>query len=211
MRWRWILALCLCSILWTTASAADKLAGVRIDAVYEGATSVGALSAGTLWAAGDRSRLDFDAGPGRRGRILRNGRHAWLLLSSSDRALPADHLRLGALVQLDVRRPCWSLGFACEATGTRRIAGRLAQGWRYRNAGHAGPDGTDVGEFWIDGEHGLLLAYKGNDLGRHTHRMEATRVQVAPIPADTFEPPEALRIEIQQAENRADRLRSRQP
>jgi len=195
------------------AAFAAELPDVRIDAVLEGggiarATNPGDVAAETIWIKGGRVRVDFDAGEGRRGRILRGGSgHAWLLMSTSHRGLPADNVRLGAITRLDPQQPCRDLPFDCERVETRAIAGRQAQGWRYRYAGQAGPDGTDSGTFWLDSEHGLLLSFMAQDLGGRQHRMETTAIRFGDLPQETFAMPESLRKETGRAESRADELR----
>lgn len=192
--------------------AAD-MPDVKVQALLSGTgthsvSNPDGMAAETIWLKGDRVRVDFDAGQGRRGRILRDGRgHAWLFMSTSGRALPARHISIGAITRLDPARPCWGLGFACASTADRVIAGRPAQGWRYRHAGQSGPGGTDSGEFWIDAEYGVLLAYKGKDVGERNHLMEATAIEFQPLPAATFEPPAAVRQEIEDADRHADALR----
>jgi hypothetical protein len=201
-------------LLAAPARAAD-LPNVKINAVLDGsgirtATNPDGVTAETIWIKGSRVRVDFDAGPDRRGRILRGGDHAWLLMSSSDRALPADHVRIGAITRLDPDKPCWDLGFACERVEDRHIAGRQASGWRYRHAGQAGPGGSDSGVFWIDTQYGLLLAYKAQDLAEKPQRMEATTVGFAKIDDDTFALPKSLRSDVRKADARADTLRQYQ-
>lgn len=199
------------ALLGSVAHATD-MPDVKIDAVLEGGgIGMSARRAGvageTIWIKGDKARVDFDAGAGRRGRILRGGGHAWLLMSTSSRALPADHVRMGAITRLDVRKPCWNLGFPCTPVENRRIAGRLAHGWRYHHAGHAGPDGTDSGVLWIDAEYGLLLAFNAKDAAEQTHRMETTAIVFGPLPDDAFALPESIRLEVKKADSRADDLR----
>jgi len=192
--------------------AAD-MPDVKVQAVLSGVATGGTANPGgvaaeTLWLKGDRVRVDFDAGQGRRGRILRDGRgHAWLFMSTSDRALPAQHVPIGAITRLDPAQPCWKLGFACDKVGQRVIAGRQAEGWRYRHAEQSGPGGTDSGTFWIDAQYGLLLAFQGKDVGEHARRMETTAVDFQAIPDDTFKAPEAVRQDIENADRRADALR----
>ncbi len=189
---------------------------VKIDAVLEGSGIGGAanpdgVAAQTIWIKGNKVRIDFDAGEGRRGRILRGGSgHAWLLMSTSHRALPADNVKLGAITRLDPQQPCQDLPFYCESVETRDIAGRQAQGWRYRHAGQAGPDGTDSGAFWIDAEYGLLLSFKAKDLGGRQHRMETTAIHFGDLPQETFDLPESLRRDIDRAESNAEGLRGYQ-
>jgi hypothetical protein len=199
----------IAAVLALPVRAADT-PDVKIQAVLGGVLTRDAdgVAAETIWLKGNHVRVDFDAGQGRRGRILRDGHgHAWLFMSTSDRALPAQHVRIGAITRLDPAQPCWALGFACEKVDERVIAGRLAQGWRYRHAEQSGPGGTDSGVFWIDAEYGLLLAFKGKDLGERARRMETTAVDFQALPVATFEPPEGLRQEIDDADRRADGLR----
>lgn len=202
----------MAGVLALPAHAGD-MPDVKVQAVLDGTGTGGAanpdgVAAETLWLKGDRVRVDFDAGQGRRGRILRDGRgHAWLFMSTSDRALPARNLKIGAITRLDPAKPCWELGFACEKVDDRIIAGRLAHGWRYRHAEQSGPGGTDRGVFWIDAQYGLLLAFNGRDLGEHARRMETTALDFQAIPAATFEAPAGIRQEINDADRRADALR----
>lgn len=213
-RWwhRWLAAWVLAGAFALPVQAAD-VPDVKIQAVLSGVAarstdSSDGVAAETIWLKGDRVRVDFDAGQGRRGRILRDGHgHAWLFMSTSDRALPARNVKIGAVTRLDPAKPCWELGFACEKVGDRIIAGRLAHGWRYRHAEQSGPGGTDSGVFWIDAQYGLLLAFNGKELGEHARRMETTALDFQAIPAATFEAPEGIRQEIDNADRRADALR----
>lgn len=166
------------------------------------------VAAETIRIKGGSLRVDFDAGEGRRGRILRKGsRHAWLLMSTSHRALPADHVSIGKMSQLDPMHPCWEPNLSCEKVEDRQVAGRQAHGWRYRHAEQNGPDGTDSGVFWIDAQYGFLLSYKGKDLTGKAHRMETTSIRFAKLSDDDFSLPEAVRTDIEKADSRAASLR----
>ncbi|MHB1057445.1 MAG: hypothetical protein ACYC0F_06150 [Rhodanobacter sp.] len=200
---------CALLLAWAAMAPAAELPDVKIEAVVQGGAGArdGGVAAETVWIKGERVRVDFDAGKGRRGRILRGGGHAWLLMSTSSRALPADHVRIGAITRLDPQRPCWDLGFACSPAENRRVAGRLANGWRYRHAGRDGPGGTDNGVFWIDAQYGLLLAFQAQDLGLKPHRMEATAVHFAKLSDDAFALPESIRMDVKKADSRARALR----
>ncbi|HEX7732935.1 MAG TPA: hypothetical protein VF415_09835 [Rhodanobacter sp.] len=151
----------------------------------------------TIWLKGDHVRVDFDGGPRLRGRILRNGAHAWLLQPGVDRVLPADHVTLGSLTRLDPQKPCWNLGFTCERVDDRLIAGRRASGWHYSHAGHAGPNGTDSGVFWIDAQNGVLLAFDARDTGRRDYRMDTVTIDFTDLPNTTFEPPQGMRTALE--------------
>lgn len=213
MSWRGLLASCAAAGALASPVQAADVPDVKIQAVLGGVAARGAdspdgVAAETVWLKGDRVRVDFDAGQGRRGRILRDGHgHAWLFMSTSDRALPARNVKIGAITRLDLAQPCWELGFACAQVDDRTIAGRLAHGWRYRHAGQSGPGGTDSGVFWIDAQYGLLLAFKGKDAGEHARRMETVAVDFQTIPAAAFAAPEGIRQEINDADRRADALR----
>jgi outer membrane lipoprotein-sorting protein len=173
---------------------------VKISAVLDGSgvreadasPGQGGALVETIWLKGTRVRVDFDGGPNMHGRILRDDQHAWLLQPGTDRALPADNVPLGAITRLDTRNPCFALGFACEHADDRLIAGRRASGWRYSDAGHAGPNSTDSGVFWIDAQYGVLLAFNATDVDRRTYHMETASVDFANVPDSTFEPPPTM-------------------
>jgi hypothetical protein len=77
----------------------------------------------------------------------------------------------------------------------------------YENSIQSHPGGTDSGEFWIDAQYGLLLAYKAQELGGKPCRMQATGVSFAKIDDDAFALPRSLRSDVQKADARADALR----
>lgn len=166
------------------------------------------VAAETVRLKGNHMRVDFDAGEGRRGRILRNGSgHAWLFMSTSSRALPADHVAIASMSRLDPDRPCWEPDLSCEKIEDRQVAGRQAHGWRYRHAGQNGPGGTDSGAFWIGAQYGFVLSYDGKDLTGKRRRMEATSVRFGTLSDDEFAFPESVRSDIKKADARASRLR----
>lgn len=161
------------------------------------------VAAETIRIKGHRLRVDFDAGEGRRGRILRSDSgHAWLLMSTSNRALPADHLPIARMIRLDPQRPCWEPDLSCEKVEDRPVAGRQAHGWRYRHAGQQGPGGTDSGVFWIDDQSGIVLSYQGKDLAGRLHRMEATSIRFETLPEEDFAFPESVRTDVLKADAR---------
>jgi hypothetical protein len=164
---------------------ADGPPPVRQDAVLTG-NAIKGVMAETIYVDGERVRIDFTAGPKLRGHWLSDGRQAWLQRESSG-WLPANGFRIGRLVRLDPRRPCWQPDLSCGPADGRTIAGRSADGWRYRHAGQAGPMGTDSGEFWIDAETGLLLAFKGRDLGGNDYRMETVALTFGPLDPALFQ------------------------
>lgn len=209
----WLASLAAAALLMCSQVFAADTPDVTIDAVLVGSGlghPLGGddIAAETIRIKGDRLRVDFDAGEGRRGRILRSGSgHAWLLLSTSNRALPADHVPIASMTRLDPERPCWEPNLSCEKVDDRVVAGRQARGWRYRHAEQGGPGGTDSGVFWVDAQYGLLLSYKGRDLAGKARRMEATSVQFAELSDDEFAFPESVRTDIEKADARASRLR----
>lgn len=111
------------------------------------------------------------------------------------------------MTRLDPKRPCWEPNLSCEKVNDRQVAGREAQGWRYRHAEQRGPGGTDSGVFWVDAQYGFLLSYKGKDLTGKARRMETTSIQFAKLPDEDFAFPEGVRTDIERADARAARLR----
>jgi hypothetical protein len=208
-----LVTLGMLSLLACFRSFASDSPNVTIEAVLIGSGLGNQLSgddvaAETIRIKGDSLRVDFDAGVGRRGRVLRkNAGHAWLLMSTSHRALPADQVSIAKMTRLDPARRCWEPNLSCEKVDDRRIAGRQANGWRYPHAEQNGPGGTDSGVFWIDEQYGFLLSYKGEDLTGKTHRMETTFIQFAKLPDDDFFFPEGVRGDIEKADARASSCR----
>lgn len=97
-------------ILWLMIccrSLASYPPDVMIDAVLVGRgqgneLGNGDLAAETIRMKGGSLRADFDAGEGRRGLILqkRSG-YPWLIISTSHRAVPADHVPIGKMTRPD--------------------------------------------------------------------------------------------------------------
>lgn len=148
----------------------------------------------TTWLSDDKVRIDFDAGPQMRGRILRDKDHAWLVRPDAHQAIPAGGVSIGRITRLDPREPCWNLGFPCQALEPKNIAGRPATGWRYRHAGRAGPQGTDQGEFWIDAATGVLLAFDAQDLAEHHYRMQTVSFEQTTFGDDVFALPKGMLV-----------------
>lgn len=193
-----VLALLLSGIAgpWASAHAADD-GDVKVEAIVTG-TGIRPPPSSikregnmveTIYIKGARTRVDFDAGPHLRGSVLRTGDQAWLLRPPSHRVLPAQGVRIASPVRMDTDRPCFDLGFSCQRVDDRLVAGRRANGWRYRHAGRHGPQGTDSGTFWIDAETGIVLAFDGTDLARRDYRMEAVSMQVGELPDSLFRLP----------------------
>ncbi|WP_053096245.1 hypothetical protein [Frateuria defendens] len=183
-RRRRLTALALAAWLFAFPLQAVEKPGLRQQVVVsgDGIPSAGSgkregVLAETIYLSGERVRVDFDAGPCWRGRVLRDATHAWLQWQDARQPVPADGFRVGAMTRLDPVRPCWEPGLSCGRTDNRLVAGRSANGWRYRYAGHKGPFGTDQGVLWVDAETGLLLAFDGRDPGGHRYRMETVSLE----------------------------------
>lgn len=154
----------------------------------------------TTWLSGDRQRVDFDGGEGLRGRVLRDGDHAWLLRPNAHQAIPAKGVSIGKVARVDPRRPCWELGFACQALGERTEAGRQVSGWRYRHAERGGPQGTDEGEFWVDTATGAVLAFDARDLAGHHYRMQTVSFEQVTLDDDVFALPKSVSVPVRPAQ-----------
>lgn len=191
-------AICLLPFAFAAEEAKDiKLASVITgDGIRSSTASVsreGSMVV-TTWLSGDKVRVDFDAGPDMRGRILRDKDHAWLIRPNSHQAIPAGGVAIGRVTKLDPKQPCWDLGFPCQALEGRMIAGRQATGWRYRHAERSGPHGTDQGEFWIDAATGVLLAFDARDLAEHRYRMQTVSFERVTLEAEVFALPKSAAL-----------------
>lgn len=200
-RLRNAMAFAAISLMVLSARGADAdVPDVKISAVLDGSgvreadASHGHAGAmvETIWIKGAHVRVDFDGGPGMRGRILRDAEHAWLLQQDVEHALPADHVPLASITRLDPKNPCWTMGVSCVRADDRLIAGHRASGWRYSGAGQAGPNGTDSGVFWIDAQYGVLLAFDAMDISQRNYRMETASIDFGKLPDSTFAAPQWL-------------------
>ncbi|RAP58167.1 hypothetical protein BTJ49_04070 [Oleiagrimonas sp. MCCC 1A03011] len=179
-------------------ASAAQATDLRVDAVLTGtgipsgmeSSRKGGTLVETVYVSGDsnRVRVDFRLSSRLRGRIYRDGDHSVLRLPSG-RTLPANWLHLGARVRFPLHAPCFHLGFVCHKQGEREIAGRRVLGWRYREAGRQGPQGTDQGTFWLDAKTGVVLAFEGRDVAGLTYVMHAVAVRDSTLPAQWFELP----------------------
>lgn len=193
------LALLAAVVMLPHAVAAEEAKDIKLASVVTGdgiRTSTTSVSREgsmvlTTWLSGDKVRVDFDAGPDLRGRILRDKDHAWLIRPGSHQAIPAGGVSIGRVTKLDPQRPCWDLGFPCQALEGRTIAGRQATGWRYRHAERGGPHGTDEGEFWIDAATGVLLAFDARDLAEHRYRMQTVSFEQITLDDEVFAIPKS--------------------
>ncbi|WP_201313998.1 hypothetical protein [Dyella sp. EPa41] len=184
------------------ALAAEAANGFKLASVITGDgihSSTGSVSREgsmvlTTWLSGDKVRVDFDAGPDMRGRILRDKDHAWLIRPNSHQAIPAGGVAIGRVTKLDPKRPCWDLGFPCQELEGKTIAGRPATGWRYRHAERGGPHGTDQGEFWIDAATGVVLAFDARDLAEHRYRMQTVSFEQVGVDDAVFAIPGSVSV-----------------
>ncbi|RAO77446.1 hypothetical protein CA260_06095 [Dyella jiangningensis] len=196
------LALLVMACALPRALAADEAKDIKLASVITGdgiRSSTASVSregsmVTTTWLSGDKVRVDFDAGPGMRGRILRDKDHAWLIRPNSHQAIPAGGVAIGRVTRLDPKRPCWDLGFPCQELENKTIAGRQATGWRYRHAERSGPQGTDQGEFWIDAATGVVLAFDARDLAEHRYRMQTVSFEQVTLDDAVFAVPKSVTL-----------------
>lgn len=199
--WRGLALLAMACVL-PSALAADEPKDIKLASVITGdgirAATASVAREGsmvlTTWLSGDKVRVDFDAGPDMRGRILRDKDHAWLIRPNSHQAIPAGGVAIGRVTRLDPKRPCWDLGFPCQELESKTIAGRQATGWRYRHAERGGPHGTDQGEFWIDATTGVVLAFDARDLAEHRYRMQTVSFEQVTLDDAVFAVPKSVTI-----------------
>ncbi|MBB1060036.1 hypothetical protein [Marilutibacter spongiae] len=147
-----------------------------------------------LYARGDASRVDFKGPKGERAMLLREGAPGpgWMISLDRGIAIPTTAPGPGPL-SVDPSKPCAGMGARCQKAGTRYVAGRVVQGWRYRGADGRGPAGTSEGELWVEPEHGVVLGYSGRRTGwDRVHSMEAASVSFEPLPEVLFKLPETV-------------------
>ncbi len=150
----------------------------------------------TVYLQGDAVRVDFAGPNGERGLMLHDAasQEGWLVSLEEGLAVPIGAAGLHEL-WVDPQEPCANIGVRCQPMGERFVAGTLATGWRYRNAEGRGPGGTSEGDFWLDAEHGVILAYRGRTRDRdHVHELRATSVTYGPLPAILFELPKTIAV-----------------
>jgi len=179
------------------AASADGvvLHGVMVDRdPFEASAKTRAFPV-TVYLKGAASRVDFKGPAGERGMLLDNGDgERWLLAVDQGAAVPVPSGGLGSL-RLDPDAPCRGMKGRCEPTRRRFLAGVNAEGWRYRGADGTGPAGTSDGEFWIDPQRGLLLAWEGRKRGRdESYRFHADQFSHEPLPDVLFQLPESAAL-----------------
>lgn len=142
----------------------------------------------------DRTRVDFRGPRGQRGMLLHDARsgNAWLISLDEAAALPISNPGFDNLV-VDPQDPCAHMRVRCDATPSRFVAGRTVRGWRYRGAQGRGPGGTSEGRFWVEAEHGVVVAYSGRKRGLDKkYEMEATSISFGELPEALFQPPREI-------------------
>ncbi|MBB1088725.1 hypothetical protein H4F99_09505 [Lysobacter sp. SG-8] len=118
----------------------------------------------------------------------------WLISLGENIAVPLQAPVLGQLV-VDPGQPCQHMRVQCRPSGRRYLAGRIVEGWRYRDAHGRGPAGTSDGEVWVDPEQGAVLAYSGRRRGwDRTYGMEASTITYGALPDALFTLPESVSI-----------------
>lgn len=149
----------------------------------------------TIYLQEDALRVDFAGPNGERGMLLHDAanRKGWLVSLEEGLAVPIGSAGFHEL-RVDPNDPCAALRLRCQPMGERFVGGTLAIGWRYRNAGARGPGGTSNGDFWVDPEHGVILAYRGQTRDRDVHALRAVSVTHDPLPDVLFELPETIAV-----------------
>lgn len=147
--------------------------------------------AAELSVRGSRSRLSFQGARGERGVLLHDAEsgEAWLLGLDRASALPVGTGLFTAL-RVAPEAPCTRLPRGCRPVDAKVVAGGMRRGWRYRGADGQGPGGTSEGDFWIDDQTGVVLAYRGRSGGmRRDTAMVAAAVVYQPVSDAAFELP----------------------
>lgn len=182
--------------------AAESEPAQRPDITLQGVASGKTLKAGfqtpngrvlpeTISIRHSTTRVDFSV-QGQSAYLLRVGDKVWLVSELAKLLMPIPDAKRIAIFNYAVERPCRDFGGSCTQAGRREVAGRSTTGWRFRNAGVAGPDGSDSGTLWIDDQYGLLLAYDARDMQGRPMNWRATSVSFSPLPDDRFELPGSL-------------------
>lgn len=147
----------------------------------------------TICMRGDATRIDFTGPRGEEAYLLSlaGSQRRWLVNTASELALPIPGTTTP--LRVDPADPCAAMQASCERGRGDVIAGTLVQGWRYRNTGGRGPDGTERGTLWVDPVTGLVLGYRGQLSGWPEYReMRALSVSLQPIGPAPFDLPRTL-------------------
>lgn len=194
---RWLGIACCTGLLAAAASAgvaADEGFSGTVHGVIEdgGIGEEGRARAVTIRIRGKMTRIDTSGLDGSDAHLLAvAGEHRRWLVSEGDKvAVPvaSDGFRM----RVDPAAPCAQMQAACRRTGGDVVAGRVVQGWGYRDADGRGPGNTDQGEFWVDPPTGLVLAYRGgrDDGVTATRAFRAVSVSLDPLPEALFRLPD---------------------
>lgn len=180
--------------------------------VHALATATGPVTGGsaakmplTIRIRGDATRIDFTGPGGEEAYLLSlaGGQQRWLVNKATEVALPIPGTATS--LRVDPADPCAAMQASCERGRGEVIAGTVVQGWRYRNAGGRGPDGTERGTLWVDPVSGLVLGYRGQLSGRPEYReMRALSVSRRPIETAWFDLPRTLQQLSGDARERSD-------
>lgn len=151
----------------------------------------------TTFFNGRRLRVDFAGPRGERGALLFDGDtgRGWLVHLDGGIALPLDAAAVRAFTSLRIgdQDPCARLAPRCEPARPRFVAGHARPGYRFRDAGGRGPGGLSDGEFWVDGDLGVVVAYQASGRGaRDAPEMEAEFLLVDSITPSYFDLPESV-------------------
>ena len=148
----------------------------------------------TLYVSDGSTRADFTGPDGERAMALHDGvrDEGWMISLDRGIAMPFQGTAAADL-QVDPGQPCAHLPRPCQRTGSRFIAGRPVAGWRYHGANAKGPGGTSKGEFWIDPDTGVVLAYRGTKQGwEDVYEMTVKSIRYGKLPPELFELPETV-------------------
>jgi len=189
----------LAAVLMTSGSNATDLPDVTIHAVASGATlRTGFAGHGShvlpeiIYLKGDFARVEFQDGRDSE-HVLRDGKvkNSWLVNEARQFVLPLGNGPTARQYFFPLERPCADFGGTCSKLGPSAVAGRAVIAWRYRNAGHGGPDGSDSGTMFLDTENGLLLGYDSADLSGRPMKWTVTSVDFGKVDPVMFTLPKA--------------------
>ena len=186
-------------LVWPMAMASE-LPDVTLHAVASGATlRTGFAGHGThvlpevVYLKGELARVEFLDGADTE-YVLRDSRarNSWLINEHRQVALPLGNGPTARQYVYALDKPCADFGGGtCSKGDGSTIAGRAVVAWRYRNAGHAGPDGSDSGTMYLDAVSGLLLGYESQDLSGRPMKWTVTTVTFGDLDPKLFQLPPA--------------------
>lgn len=152
----------------------------------------------TILLRGRDVRVDLRGPAGQRGLLLHDGEAAtgWLADLDGQVAVPVPTAgEVFSRLIVDPRAPCAGFGVRCDPGLPRYIAGKSRKGYVFRDAVGRGPGGLGRGEFWVDDEHGVVVAYRGVGRGaREAPAMEADLVQLQRVRSTDFNLPDVVQV-----------------